>query len=231
MNKLDQIVAYDFSKEVFEVFVGDEARTFHKSDRSKPLLSISRILRPLTEHKYWRIPKLNLLPNRLIGSLSHRLIEQSFKEKKVCLLNGDLKQLQDLIGKDWDLFGRLKNEVRNKIVNNVNAVVDMTFKILIKQNINIIASEKYICNNSFHGYIDLIGYIDGRPCILELKTSSLDNPKYETNLQLGMYKDLIGIETLETYAIRFNLKHKKVNFDVVNTDDFKLIKHLYERLA
>lgn len=230
MSQLDKIVAYDFGQEVYEVFVGDEARTFHKTNRSKPLLSISRILKPLTEHKYWVIPKLHLLPNRLIGSLSHRLVEQSFKQNEVCLLTGDVEKLKELIGKDWELFMKLKNQKRNEIVNAVNAVVTKTFEILKARDIIIIASEKYVCNTNFHGWIDLVGYIKGRPCILELKTSSLEKPKYETKLQLGMYKDLLNMPELETYAIRFNLKQKKAHFDVIDTEDFKIIKYLYEQI-
>ena len=136
-----------------------------------------------------------------------------------------------MLGKDWDNFIKLKPEKQTEILKSVNVVVKTTFSILKQKNIKIIASEKYICNQDFHGYIDLIGIKDDHiPVILELKTSSLDQAKYETNLQLGLYKHLINMEEVETYAIRFNLKKKLAHFDSVETKDFEIIKNLYERI-
>lgn len=231
LERFKKIINYDFKNETFEKNVGNEARTFHISNRSKPLLSISRILKPLIEHKYWVIPKLNMLPNRLVGSLSHRLLEKSFYTNDIVLIKENIEEVKELLGKDWDNFIKLKPEKQTEILKSVNVVVKTTFSILKQKNIKIIASEKYICNQDFHGYIDLVGIKDGDiPVILELKTSSLDQAKYETNLQLGLYKHLINVEEVETYAIRFNLKKKLAHFDSVDPTDFMIIKNLYERI-
>lgn len=227
----EDIINYNYEQETFTKNIGNEARTFHISDKSRPLLSISRMLKAMVEHKYWVIPSMYLLPNKLIGQLSHRLVEQSFKEKRLVKLTGDWEQLKVWLGKDYDKFISLKTEKQTEIINQVNNIIYTLLQIFKEKEIVIKAAEKYICNDFYHGYIDLIGYIKGRPAIFELKTSSLTTPKYETNLQMGLYKHLINqVPELETYSIRFNTKTQKVNFEYVEPDDFKHLDYIYKNI-
>lgn len=233
--ELNEFIEYDFRNEIYEKNVGDEARTFHKLNKSKPLLSISRILKVFTEFKYIIIPKLNLLPNRLVGQLTHRIIEWYYQNGETIKLDNNFETIKKIIPNDFENFNKLDKLKKEKIINNVNLITKTTIKILNDLKINILASEKYVCNHNYHGYIDLIGIKNNKLILIELKTSTEDRTKYETILQLDLYKKLVqeyikDIE-IDTMEIRFLTTDKKVYVKEIDTNnEFEKINKIYERL-
>lgn len=229
-NSFEEKVKYNFKNEVFEKHIGEEARTFHILNKSRPLLSISRIVKPLTEFRYWVIPKMYLLPSRLTGQLSHKLLEKSFFQNNVIQLSASIEELKMCLKDDYEAFLNLSKDKKEQVINNVNLVVYETFKIIKKFGIKILRGEKYICNQIYHGYIDLIGYINGKPAIFELKTTTLPTPKFETKLQLGLYKKIINEPDLQTYTIRFDLKQRKGYLEEIDTSDFDKMDYLVKNI-
>lgn len=228
--KFEEIINYNFEAETKEIFVGDEARRVHLSNPGKPLLSISRITKVFTEHKYFKIPQLNLLANRIIGQLSHRLLDQTYKNGDIVRIPNDPELIKEILGQDAAKFSQLKPEKQEWALNAVNTIVNQVWRVFQEKGVIIKATEKYICNTDFHGYIDILAYVNDEPAVIELKISNIDETKYETKLQLGLYQHLINLPEVKAYELRFNLKAKKYYWSAIDTTDFKYIKHIYDHI-
>ena len=207
-----EISAYDFNKQIIKKNIGNELRTFHILDQSKPLISPSRLSSLFNEHLFWNIPKKTLLIPRLLGQLVHKFLELRLVYNEIIKLN--LENLEEYCKGDYLLIK--ENWSQEKIlifIDEVNEAVDNIYNYLSRKGIKIIAAEKYVCNNNFHGFIDLVGlktYVNSRekiPMIIDLKITSNDEIINTYYVQLSLYREIYE-RTANCYILFYNRDRK-----------------------
>lgn len=228
-----KFLKYDFERETIKRNLKDEVRTFHITQKQRPLLSISRILKPLNEHNFLMIKKEYLLPSKIIGKLSHFLIEQTYKQKELIVIKS-VNDIEKFLGEGMEKFRNLNSDKQKEIVATVNKIVRTAHSFFEKEQIKVLRSEFYICNTIYHGFIDIIAQDkDGKLMIIELKTSKINKVKYETKLQLGLYKKLVQEhykEEIITKSLRFDLKNNKVFWDTIEGNEFDKLSEVIEKI-
>ncbi len=216
-KRFKEIVQHDFTKEVIKKNVGDEARTFNIIDQSKPLLSPSRLSKVWNEHIFWNIPNKNLLRPRLMGSLIHKFIELRVMTGEIVKLNND--NLEDYAGGDYaTIITEWKKEQIDLFIEEVNIAVSKIYDYLKLKDIVIMQCEKYVCDNDYHGYIDMVAYKEYKsktiienganlgvktPMIIDLKVTTGNEIKPEYYLQLSIYRHLFQ-KTASCYILFYN---------------------------
>lgn len=240
VERFKEIVRYDYNKVMIKKNIGDEARTFHIMNKSKPLLSPSRLTKIFVEHKFWNIPKKNLIKPRLMGQIIHKLLEIRVISKQPVQLNEE--QLKDWYTVDYDYLKNVdkwSNEEFNSMIDEVNIAVEKIYTTLKENKIDILEVEKHVCDQTFHGFIDIIGVKNYNgtafkvPVIIDLKvTNRVDeiDPSYIT--QLAVYNKILEGRA-SCYIIYYNRETKDCFLKKIDSRHIKrhlAIIKLYEGL-
>lgn len=205
-RQFEKINSYNYNNSIIKKNMGKEVRTFNIIDQSKPLLSPSRIMKVFSEHKWCNIPQKSLMLPRLLGQLTHKLLELRVINKTPVVLDKD--NLESLVGEDIvyiDDWIEIKKEL---FIKDVNRAVSTIQNYLNDKNIVILSVEKYICNTEYHGYIDMVGYIqysggNKSPIIIDLKTTTIDKVQNSHIAQLSIYRHLYE-DIPQCYILLYN---------------------------
>ena len=216
--RFKEIVDYDFKQEVYEQNVGDEARTFHISNKQKPLLSPSRLLKVFTEHKFFVVPSKNILIPRLFGSITHYLMERWLKYGEHIKVSRD--NLEILAGEDYETLLKKGDDVVDLFIEDLNEASSNIYNFLKLKKIKIIDCEKYVCNQEYHGFIDMVGYkwyqVENGgirvPVLIDLKITKNDEITNDYYLQLAIYRQILE-KTTQCYILFYNRDTKKCRLE------------------
>lgn len=232
--KVKDFINYDFENETIIKTIDNEPRHFHKLNKEKTLLSISRILKEFINWKYQKIPKEHLFGSKITGKLSHKLIENYFKNKNEYQLNNE--NLTLFLGENLEQFNKFNKEKKTELINKINFIVIKIINFLNENNFEVLAVEKYVCDFNFHGIIDLICLNSKNEiCIIDLKTSSIEETKIETTMQLSLYLDLVKNylknEKILLYELNFNTKTNELKLNNIDySEDWQKLKELIMKL-
>lgn len=212
--RFKEITNYNFQDIVIKKNVGDQLRTFLITNQSKPLLSPSRLASIFNEHIFWNIPKRTLLLPRLMGQLIHKFLELRIKENLIIKLTNE--NLEEYAGGDYHLIKEeWTQEKINLFMDDVNEAVDKIYNYLNQKKIKIVACEKYVCNDNYHGYIDLVGYKwfnneksgEKIPMIIDLKITTNDEIINSYYAQLSIYRQIYE-KTAQCYILFYDRNKK-----------------------
>lgn len=217
VERFIEITKHNFNNDVIVNYVGDESRTFHKLDPSKPLLSPSRILKIFIEHKFWRIPSKHLLRPRLMGQLVHKLIELRIMNKQVVKL--DKENLMDYAGNDYSVIEKeWSSEKIDLFIEEVNEATNNIYNYLNLKGIKVLECEKHVADYDYHGYIDMVairrseGNSNKIPMIIDLKITSNKEMIPDYLLQLAIYRQIYE-KTAQCFILFYNRDTKEARLE------------------
>lgn len=237
------MVYYDYEEDMIETHAGDEARTFHIMNRSKPLLSPSRITKIFTEHRYWVIGNAKMLRPRLLGQIIHTNIEKHYK------LDTPLNELMidwswiennvssnelEIINKNWN------KEAKDRFIKEINDATQNIIKYLKQKKIEVLACEKHICDNEYHGFVDLIAqqqYTSDKSktnqpkkiFLIDLKISKEKKIKPEWVLQLAIYRRIFK-SLPSCYILWYNTEKEEARLEKISLKEMNNILKLVDKL-
>lgn len=237
--KFREITKYDFNKNVIKKNVGSEARTFNIINQGKPLLSPSRILKIFQEHIFWNIPKKNLIKPRLMGQLVHKFVELRVKFGVVEKLTKE--NLSDFSGGDYGFIENNWNEKQiDLFIEEVNLSVSKIYDYLNLKNITILECEKYVADEEYHGYIDMVAYKQYRdsnkdykftsgikvPMIIDLKITTQKELSNNYIAQLSIYRHLYK-NTAQCYILFYDRNSQTCRLEKAS---WKLLDTTFEKI-
>lgn len=217
LHKFLEITNHNFNNDCIINYVGDESRTFHKIDQSKPLLSPSRILKMFIEHKFWRIPSKHLLRPRLMGQLVHKLIELRIMNKQIVKL--DKENLIDYAGNDYAVIEKeWSSEKIDLFIEEVNEATNNIYNYLNLKGIKVLECEKHVADFNYHGYIDMVAVRTSKtnfnkiPMIIDLKITSNKEMIPDYLLQLAIYRQIYQ-KTAQCFILFYNRDTKEARLE------------------
>lgn len=232
-KRFKEITDFDFNKMIIKKNVGNEARTFNLINQSKPLLSPSRIMKVFNEHIYWNIPNKVLIYPRLMGQLIHKFIELRLMTNKIIKLDRD--NLIDYVGNDYTtIIDNWNDEKINLFIEECNHATNNIYNYLNNKKIKILCCEKYVCNNDYHGFIDLIAYQQysengsgiKKPMIIDLKITSNEEIINSYYAQLAIYREIYE-RTAQCYILFYNRNSKEVRLEKAS---WKQLDDIFEKI-
>lgn len=234
-KKFMEITNHNFNNDVITNYIGDESRTFHKIDNSKPLLSPSRILKIFIEHKFWKIPSKHLLKPRLMGQLIHKFIELRIMNNTIIKLDRD--NLVEYAGKDYELIKEWSNEKIDLFINEVNEAVSNIYNYLNLKKIKVVECEKHIADFNYHGFVDMVGYKYDKdnnrnklPLIIDLKITSNKEIIPDYLLQLAIYRQIYQ-KTAQCYILFYNRDTKEPRLEKASWAELDNIFNMIDSLV
>lgn len=217
LDKFLEITKHNFNNDCIVNYVGDESRTFHKIDQSKPLLSPSRILKIFIEHKFWRIPSKHLLRPRLMGQLVHKLIELRIMNKQIVRL--DKENLMEYAGNDYSIIEKdWSSEKIDLFIDEVNEATNNIYNYLNLKGIKVLECEKHVADTNYHGYIDMVAIRTSEnnwnkiPMIIDLKITSNKEIIPDYLLQLSIYRQIYQ-KTAQCFILFYNRDTKEARIE------------------
>lgn len=223
--KFIKLINYDYEQSMVTNNVGNEARTFHIMNKSKPLLSPSRLLKPFTEHKFFMIPKKNLLKPRIMGQIIHHLLELSINMGEIIKI--DLEELSNKFPSDYEIMSEnWSKETIDSMISDINKAVVEIINFLASNNMKVLRVEKHVNNFEYHGFIDLVCVKEydtsnsKQPIILDLKVSSMKVMQPSWITQLSIYWEILE-RTCSCAILLFDRDTQKCSLLKVNAPTLK----------